>query len=51
MKFDASDDESEEYKVEAIWDCAVYVRESESGQLLGFYYLLSWKGYLEEGNT
>ena len=51
MEFDADDDESGEYEVEAIWDSAVYVRESESGHLLGFYYLVSWKGYLEEENT
>ena len=51
MKFDAGDNESGEYKVEAIWDSAVYVRESESGHLLGFYYLVSWKGYPEEKNT
>ena len=43
--------EKEEYKIEAIWDSAVYVRESESGYLLGFYYLVSWKEYPEEENT
>ena len=29
MKFDAGN--SEEYELEAIWDSAVYARESESG--------------------
>ena len=51
MEFDADDDESGEYKVEAIWDSAVYARESESGHLPGFYYLVSWKRYPEEENT
>ena len=50
-ELDAGDDESGEYEVEAIRDNAVYARESESGHLLGLYYLVSWKGYLEEENT
>ena len=33
--------EGSEYKVEAIWDSAVYVRGSESGYLPGLYYLVS----------
>ena len=45
------DNDSEEYKLEAIWNCAIYVRESESGHLSSFYYLVSWKGYPEEENT
>ena len=49
-ELDAGDD-SGEYKVEAIWNSAVYARESELGHLPGFYYLLSWKGYSEEENT
>ena len=32
---------NKEYKVEVIWDSAVYTRESESGHLLGLYYLVS----------
>ena len=51
MEFNAGDDESREYEVEAIWDSAVYARESESGHLPGLYYLVLWKGYLEEENT
>ena len=39
-----------EYEVEAIWDSAIYARESESGHLPGFYYLVSWKRYPEEEN-
>ena len=49
-ELDAGDD-SGEYKVEAIRDSAVYARESESGHLLGLYYLVSWKKYPEEENT
>ena len=51
MEFDAGDNKSGEYKVDAIWDNAIYARESESGHLPGLYYLFSWKGYLEEKNT
>ena len=43
-------DNSEEYKVEAIWDSAVYMRELE-GHLPGLYYLVAWKGYLKEENN
>ena len=50
MEFDIGDD-GKEYKMEAIWDSVVYVRESKSGHLPGLYYLLSWKRYLEEENT
>ena len=51
MEFDTGDDESGEYKVEAIRDSTLYARESESSHLPGLYYLVSWKGYLEEKNT
>ena len=44
-------DNSGKYKVEAIWDSAVYARELESGHLPGLYYLVFWKGYLKEENT
>ena len=40
MEFDVGDDDSGEYKVEAIRDNAVYARESKSGHLPGFYYLV-----------
>ena len=49
-KLDAGDN-SGEYKMEAIRDSAVYAKESESGHLQGFYYLVSWKEYPEEENT
>ena len=50
-ELDAGNNDSGEYKVEAIRDSAVYARESESGHLPGFYYLIFWKGYPEEENT
>ena len=40
--------DSEEYKVDAIWDSAVYASKSKSGQLPGLYYLVAWKRYPEE---
>ena len=50
-ELDPGDDDSGEYKVEAIRDSAVYAQESESGHLPGLYYLISWKNYPEEENT
>ena len=51
-ELDVSNNESREYKVENIWNSAVYVRESESSHfLLWLYYLVSSKGYQEEENT
>ena len=44
-------DEGEEYEVEAIRNSVVYAKESESGQLPGLYYLISWKDFPEEENT
>ena len=40
IKLDVRDD-NEEYKVETSWDITVYAKELESGNLLGFYYLIS----------
>ena len=51
MEFNVGDNESGEFKVKAIWDSAVYARESRLGHLLGLYYLVLWKGYPEEENT
>ena len=51
IEFDAGNDDSREYKVEIIQNSAIYARESELGHLLGLYYLVSWKRYLEEKNT
>ena len=41
MKFDAKDNNGGKYEVEAIWDSAVYAKESKSGHLLSLYYLIS----------
>ena len=49
-ELDASHKDSEEYKVEAIWDSAVYANKSESGHLPGLYYLVAWKSYSKEEN-
>ena len=49
-ELDASNN-SGEYKVETIWDSAVYTRESKLGHLPGLYYLVSWKEYPKEENT
>ena len=50
-ELDASNKDSKEYEVEAIWDSVVYANKSESGHLPGLYYLVVWKGYPEEENT
>ena len=47
LEFEAGGDNNE-YEVEDIHDSAVYARESEAGHLLGVYYLVSWKSYLED---
>ena len=36
LELEAGD--SEEYKIEAIWDSAIYASKLESGQLSGLYY-------------
>ena len=51
MEFDIGDDENVIYKIEVIWDSAIYTKESKSGYLLDLYYLISWKRYLKEENT
>ena len=48
LEFETSDN-GKEHEFEAIWDNALYARESE-GYLLGLYYLVSWKSYSEEEN-
>ena len=49
MDFKASN--SKKYKIEVIWDNAVYTNKSKKGHLPGFYYLIAWKSFLEEENT
>ena len=44
-------DNRKKYKVEAIWDSAVYASKLESCQLPGLYYLVVKKGYLKKENT
>ena len=50
-ELDAGNKNSKEYKVETIWDSAVYANKSESGHLPGLHYLVAWKGYPKEENT
>ena len=47
----AAGKDNSEYKMEAIWDSAVYTKKSKSGHLPELYYLVFWKGYPEEENT
>ena len=47
-KFEPGDNDKE-YKVEAIQDSTVYTKKAD-GHLPGLYYLVPWKGYLEEEN-
>ena len=41
---------NKKYKIEAIWDNAIYGNKAE-GHLLGLHYLVAWKRYFEEENT
>lgn len=47
-EFDVRD--NKKYEIEAICDSKVYAKEA-IGQLPGLYYLISWKGYIEEKST
>ena len=49
FEFEAGDDKK--YEVNGIRDSAVYAKDSTTGQLSGLYYLVLWKGYLEEKIT
>ena len=49
LELEAGD--SEEYKIEAIQDSAIYASKLKSSQLLGLYHLIAWKRYPEEENT
>ena len=42
---------NEEYEVEDICNSVVYAKESETGHLLGLYYLVSWKSYPKDKST
>ena len=50
LEFEAGGDNKED-EVEGICDSAVYARKLEAGHLPGLYYLVSWKGYLEDEST
>ena len=43
-------DDKNEYEIKAICDSTVYIKEL-ANYLSRFYYLISWKSYLEEENT
>ena len=40
LKLDACNNNNKKYKMEAIWESAVYANKSKSGHLSGFYYLV-----------
>ncbi len=42
---------NKEYEFEVIIDSAIYGQQTNSNQMPGLYYLVLWKGYLEEENT
>ena len=50
MQLEFEVDDNKEYKVEGIWNSAVYTKEL-AGQLLKLYYLVLWKSYSKEENT
>ena len=39
-KWDAGNNDNKEYKVEALWNSAVYASKSKSGHIPGFYPLV-----------
>lgn len=47
-EFDIGD--NRQYKVKAIVNSAMYSQQTNN-QILSLYYLVLWKGYLEEKNT
>ena len=49
-ELDTSNKNSEKYKVEIIWESAIYANVFESGHLPGLDYLVIWKNYSEEKN-
>ena len=48
LEFEAGD--SNEYKVEAIWNSAVFANKAKS-HLPGLYYLVAYQKFLKEENT
>ena len=51
LKLDVGNKVSKEYKMEIIWDSAVYANKLKSGHQPSLYYLVAWKGYPKEENT
>ena len=49
MKLDTNNNKSGEYEVMAILDNKIYAKKLVSHPL-GFYYLVSWKDWLEKEN-
>ena len=49
LKFEVGN--NKKYQLDDIWDSVVYIRKSIIGQLLGLYYQVLWKSYLEKENT
>ncbi len=41
---------NKEYEFKVIIDSAIYGQQVNNNQMPGLYYLVSWKGYLEEEN-
>lgn len=44
-------EKNNKYKVEIINNSDIYINKAAEDQLLGLYYLISWKDYLEDGST
>ena len=49
LEFRARD--NQEYELKAIINSTVYSQEKKNDQMPGLYYLVSWKGFLDEKNT
>ena len=50
LKFE-SDSNNKEFKVENIYDNAIYTKKLEVDHLLGLYNLVSWKSYPKDENN
>lgn len=50
IKLEFETDDNEIYQVKKIQNSMVYVIESETGYLLGLYYLINWIVYLRKEN-
>lgn len=50
-RLELEENDSKEYKIEAICNSEIYAKKLHNGHLLDFCYLVSWKSYLEEKNT